>query len=63
MTSKWKCPACGSHNVQISLPTWYKETQDGQLEAVEVDSEADVLWWWCEDCDESELGEPNRSQE
>jgi len=29
--SRWKCPKCGSTHVQVSLPTWYRETSDGTL--------------------------------
>lgn len=57
--SRWKCPECGSHDVQISLPTWYREKTDGQLEFVETDAEADVMWWYCPDCDESGMGQPD----
>lgn len=64
--SRWKCPSCGSPKVQISLPTWYREygldDQPGELEMVETDSAADVLWWWCEDCQETESGLPELNE-
>jgi rubrerythrin len=58
---RWKCPSCGSTNVQISLPTWYRETDDYALEMVDTDSEADISYWFCEDCDSSESGEPDEN--
>jgi rubredoxin len=58
MTSKWKCRECGSINVQISLPTWYRESQDGDLMLVDTDYEADPIYWYCEDCDTSDNGSP-----
>lgn len=59
-SSKWKCPKCGSHDVQISLPTWFHETADGMLHFVEEDAEADIKWFFCEACDHSDDGEPDR---
>jgi hypothetical protein len=55
---RWQCPSCGGSNVQISLPTWYRETRGGELELVEADSEAHILWYYCDDCDDSESGQP-----
>jgi hypothetical protein len=61
---RWKCPCCDSPNVQVSFPTWYHETVTGpeqasaDLEFVETDSEADISWWYCENCDESDNGSP-----
>jgi hypothetical protein len=56
---KWRCPACKSTHVQISLPTWYHETTD-ELVFVETDAEADIKWFYCADCDYSVDGEPER---
>lgn len=58
--SKWKCPECGSHSVQISLPCWFYETEEGALEFIGEDFEADPMSWFCEDCDTSGQGEPDR---
>lgn len=58
MVSRWCCPACKSRNVQISLPHWFYESQDNELIPVEVDGEADISWWYCEDCDETDSGSP-----
>lgn len=55
--SRWVCPDCRSE-VQISLPTWYIERQDGTLEFVETDDEADALYWYCPKCDISCQGQP-----
>jgi hypothetical protein len=60
---KWQCPECKSTNVQISLPTWYTETQDGELTMVETDAEASIKWFFCADCDYSDDGEPDRVEE
>lgn len=59
---KWKCNVCGSTNVQISLPTWFRETTDGELTMVEPDSEATILWWYCEACDETDGGPPEENE-
>lgn len=58
--SAWRCRVCASEHVQVSLPVWFHEYQDGELRAVEVDAEADVKWWYCEDCGETGDGEPVR---
>ncbi len=58
LTSRWRCPKCDSDNVQISLPTWYRETQDYELRFEQTDEGADPLWWICDDCEESGTGEP-----
>lgn len=56
--SRWRCPNCGSEKVQISLPVWFREYADGELVEVEVDAEAEIRWWYCDDCDESDDGAP-----
>ncbi len=58
--SRWKCPSCGSHDVQVSLPTWYRETSEGNLVMVNTDGEASVQYWHCEACDDGGSGEPER---
>lgn len=59
--SRWKCPKCGSTHVQVSLPTWYWETSEGTLVMVNTDGEASVQFWYCEECEESGSGEPDRA--
>lgn len=59
--SRWKCPKCGSTHVQVSLPTWYRETSEGTLIMVTTDAEASVQFWYCEECEESDSGEPERA--
>ena len=59
--SRWKCPRCGSTHVEVSLPTWYRETSSGVLTMVNTDEEADVLYWHCEACEEGGSGEPVRA--
>lgn len=60
--SRWRCPKCGSPRVQIGLPAWHREygldDQPGELEYVETDAAADVLWWYCEACEETDGGLP-----
>jgi hypothetical protein len=56
--SRWACPKCKSLNVQVALPAWHRETAGLNLEFVETDAEADVLFWFCEDCEESDSGMP-----
>lgn len=58
LASRWKCPKCSSCNVQVSYPAWYRETQDYTLTPVDTDYEAEVLYWYCEDCMESDDGSP-----
>lgn len=62
LISRWRCPCCKSLNVQVSLPTWYHESRlpSGmtELHFVETDSEADISWWFCEDCEETDSGQP-----
>lgn len=60
---KWKCPACGSPDIQISLPTWFHEYENGSLEMVEPDAEADIKWFYCETCDFTDDGEPSLAKE
>ena len=61
--SRWQCPACKSANVSISLPTWYHDNDDGELTLVQVDEEADPLYWACNDCYADGQGEPTRTGE
>jgi hypothetical protein len=56
--SRWKCPDCGSQNVQIRLPVWFSEYQDGELVEVSIDGEADPQAYYCEDCFACENGFP-----
>lgn len=55
---RWQCPHCKSVKVQIGLPAWHTET-DGRLTYVETDTEADVMWWYCPECNSSDTGEPD----
>jgi hypothetical protein len=56
--SRWACPKCKSLNVQVALPAWHHESAGLNLTYVETDGEAEVLYWFCEDCEESDSGEP-----
>lgn len=58
---RWKCPECGSVNVQIGLPAWHYEGKDCELEYIETDFEAQIMWWYCESCKESGDGAPEEN--
>jgi hypothetical protein len=60
--SRWLCPKCLSDRVQIGLPAWFTESADLNLRYVEVDAEAEIMWWNCLDCDETDGGRPTEAQ-
>ena len=62
--SRWKCPHCGSEDIQIALPVWFREYADGELRQVDngIDGEADPLYWACGDCGETGQHEPARTE-
>lgn len=60
--SSWRCPNCNSTDVEIALPAWFFETDDGELNQVSIDFESDVLYWFCNHCSESDSGEPTRNE-
>ena len=60
--SRWTCPACGSADVQVRLPVWFREYQDGELVEVSIDSEADPQAYYCGDCFACESGSPVRAE-
>jgi hypothetical protein len=59
LVSRWRCPCCKSRNVQVSLPTWYRESMTHDLQFVDTDAEADIAWWYCDDCGETDSGIPD----
>lgn len=59
MKSRWKCPECGSHNIQVVVRAWFKESSDFELHFLEVDQEAEISEWLCTDCEVSDTGKPN----
>lgn len=61
--SRWLCPRCGGDNVDISLPTWYRETTEHELIMVETTLDAEISWWYCGDCKMSDTGAPNERKE
>jgi hypothetical protein len=67
LVSRWRCPCCKSLNVQVNLPTWYHEARlpSGMTDLVfvETDGEADISWWYCEDCEETDSGNPEDVEE
>ena len=59
---KWACPACQSRDVHIALPVWFAETQDGDLTQIQVDSEAEPLYWCCNVCYADGIGSPDSAE-
>ena len=56
--SRWACPKCGSHDVEIALPMWCREDTGYDLTPYHLDGEADVLYWLCNTCEASDHDEP-----
>lgn len=56
--SRWGCPDCGSRDVEVAYPAWYREGKDLALKPTSVDSEAEPLYWACNNCFNSGRGEP-----
>lgn len=48
------CSVCQGSNIEISLPAWFNANT---YEQTGIDEEADALYTWCEDCDESRRGD------
>lgn len=59
--NRWKCPKCGSLNVAVCYPAWFKEACDRELQYIEADIESDVKSWHCEDCNGSDSGAPTNA--
>jgi hypothetical protein len=55
---RWRCPKCGSTDVEISLPVWFVETQDLHLQQRDIDGEADPLWWFSNHCEATDTDTP-----
>lgn len=47
------CSECKGKRVEISLPAWFDANTNEQTG---VDDEADVMYTFCHDCDESRKG-------
>jgi hypothetical protein len=58
---RWRCPKCHGTEVQISLPAWFEESTDHELRHVGTDDEADVMAWWCPECNGGGAGEPEEA--
>ena len=56
--SRWVCPSCDSENVEVCLPTWYREDIDGTFTPKFLDSRDEIMQWYCPDCSASEEGYP-----
>lgn len=63
MSSKWKCPQCDSTDVEISIPAWFRESQDHNLTHVSNDEAAEPTAWYCHGCNDSGHGAPDRNDE
>jgi len=48
------CSECGCHDVEISLPAWFNANTHEQTG---TDDDADVMYTFCPDCDESRSGD------
>lgn len=59
--NRWICPQCKGENIEIALPVWFTETTNAGLIQTSVDTEADVLWWYCPNCDASDNGNPQEN--
>lgn len=58
LKNRWRCPSCKGTKVQVGLPAWFIEREDYSLRQVEIDAEADIMWWYCPDCGETDTGSP-----
>ena len=56
--SRWACPKCGSHDVEIALLTWYMEEKDGTLAQSPEQDLTGVNYWACNTCLASDSGKP-----
>lgn len=48
------CSECGSERVEYAVPAWFNANTHEQTG---VDDEAEPLYTWCHDCDESRRGD------
>jgi len=49
--SRWKCRECGSLNVEIALPCWFREDRDMNLHQIDgPEDEAEPMAWSCNEC-------------
>jgi hypothetical protein len=48
------CSECGSERVEYAIPAWFDANTDKYVSA---DEEADTLYTFCHDCDESRSGD------
>ena len=56
--SRWACPKCGSKDVEIALPTWYREDKGGSLTVAPEQDGTEILYWICNTCAASDQGYP-----
>lgn len=48
--SRWQCPECGSRNVLVDIPAWFRESTDGES-VFAGHSATDITGWRCESCE------------
>ena len=56
--SRWACPQCGSKDVEIALPMWFRESDAYDLSPCHLDDDSDPLFWLCNTCEASDKGSP-----
>ncbi len=55
--ARWRCPECHTSDIQIALPVWFKE-EGLVLEQIQIDEEADPIYWLCNGCEADGQGAP-----
>ena len=48
---KYRCVNCGSEDVELAYPAWF--APNDEFKFVEADTEADELYIFCNECEES----------
>ncbi len=57
----WECRSCGSADVELAFPAWYRQDPDsGEIDHTDTDFCAEPLYWACNDCGEGGGGVPAR---
>lgn len=58
-TPRWQCGCCGSTSVVMALPALYRQERNGELTFIQIDEDATCLWWLCDSCEHTSMGEPS----
>ena len=52
MSDRWLCDDCGSEQIELCYPAWFKRNEKGNLEYVEIDTGAEEPnGFCCHECD------------